>query len=284
MASTLVSDLFDNIQDRIPPENMEKIFSALNQAIGILSNRLYVLDSDLIIGDLSVSIFASIDYASDTIAFVDGGIDAVDTITDSDSAFVTEGFEADMPIETDCTGNAGPFRITTVAAGTLTLHAEEAVTTTAAGTEYTITSVEDFGYLPSDFNGLVEKPYIDGYTWELEPLKSQITKLAYTSAGIPKWYKVRGNRLYVYPGTDTDITLEGEYYKLPTTITKMNQYVPFYGVMDRAIEEYLIRALSLSPATTDDLEAFLFRQIDLFASKRPKKTHVSMPGGVDYGF
>jgi hypothetical protein len=281
MASTLVSDLIEEIQDRIPENKLPNLFPALNRAIKIIADRLYLLDSSLVIGELSVSAYASVDYTASTIAFVDGGVDAVDTITDSANQFVTEGFEADMPIETTCTSNLGPFRVTAVVAGTLTIHIENSVTKQIAGSSYKITSIADYGYLPDDFGGFVEKPYINGYTWELLPLPNQAAKLAYSSAGVTKFYKLKGNRLYLIPATNTDITIKGDYYKRATAITKMSNYVPFYGAMDGAIQEYLIKVLGGDPSGA---EAALLALADLAASKRDKKAPVGMPGGIEWGF
>lgn len=278
---TTVADLIEEIQDRIPPGAYANIFPALNRAIKIVSERLYVLESSLIIGELSVAAYASVDYTASTITFVDGGLEMTDTITDSANKFVAEGFKAGMPIKTTCSGNTGPFRIATVAAGTLTLHAEESVTKQAAGSSYTITSVADFCYLPDDFGGFVEKPYMSGYTWELDPLPSQAAKLAYSSAGVPKFYKTKGNRLYLTPAPAVDITIMGDYYRKATTITKSNQYVPFYGVMDGAIQEYLIAALSGGGSKITDI---LVSAAELAASKRDKKAAVPMPGGINWGF
>lgn len=279
--ATLVADLIEEIQDGIPDDKLSSLFPALNRAVSIISNRLYILESDLIIGELSVSLFASIDYTAATLAFVNGGIEAVDTITDSASQFVAEGFAANMPIETDCAANPGPFRIAAVAAGTITMDAMESITTEGSGASYTITSIPDYGYLPNDFGGLVEKPYINGKTWELEPLPSQRSKLIYASAGEPKYYKLKGNRIFVTPAASSDATIEGDYYRKPVLLTKMNDYVPFYGAMDAAIQEYLRRVLISGASGNDDLlETFLHGEIDLVVPRRNKKAPVNMPGGI----
>jgi hypothetical protein len=65
-------------------------------------------------------------YTASTIAAVDGGGGLADTLTDSDNGFVTAGFKAgDSIIVTGFTGGmqyiSGPFTITTVVVGTITL-------------------------------------------------------------------------------------------------------------------------------------------------------------------
>ncbi len=279
--STLVSDLIEEVQDRIPEDKLANLFPALNRAISVISDRLYILESGLIIDELEILVYASIDYTAATIAFVDNSIEGVDTITDSANQFVVEGFKAGMAIETTCSGNEGPFRITTAAAGTLTLHAEDAVAVQAVGTSYKITSSADYGYLPDAFGGFVEKPYIDGYTWELDPLPSQREKLVYSSAGTPHYYKIKGNRVYVIPATSTDITIKGDYYQKKTKITKMNQYVPFYETLDSAIQEYLVAVLG---GDASQAEAALLASVELVALKRDKRAATGMPGGISWGF
>lgn len=287
--STTVSELIEEIQEAIPEKSLPNLFPALNRAIQMIAKRLYVLESDVLLGVLNVGIYASIDYTADTIAFVSGGNETADTLTDSASGLVTEGFVAGMPIETDssATGNAGPHRIYSVAAATINLDAREStLTTAAAGSDVTITSVADFGYLPDDFWGFTgERPYIDGYTWTLLPLPNQQTALAYTSAGVPKFYKLKDNRLYVYPGTGTDITIKGDYWRKPARITAMNDYIPWNEQFDDAIAEYLSKVLIAGIAASDlNLKEYLYDAVSLVASKRGHKAPVSMPGGLNYGF
>lgn len=281
--ATTVSDLIEEIQDMIPEERLPNLFPALNRAIRTIAKRLFVLGSDLVISEMSVSLFASIDYTASTIAFVSGGLETADTITDTASQFVVEAFMADMPIETNSTGNEGPSRIYSVAAGVINLDARESVVTAAAaGTSVKITSLADFGYLPDDFWGLVDKPYIDGYTWPLEPLPNQSTKLIYASnSGTPRYYELKGNRLYVTPAAGTDVTIKGDYWKKPTALTGMDDYVPWNELFDDAIEEYLSRVLIAGVAVTDaDLKSYISGAVDMVTPKRSKKAPAQMPGGI----
>jgi hypothetical protein len=75
---------------------------------------------------------------ADTIALVDND-PAVDTITDSGSGFVTAGFTTGMSIIIDgSAADDGGHLITTVAAGTLTMDEDVALTGEAAGSDITI--------------------------------------------------------------------------------------------------------------------------------------------------
>jgi hypothetical protein len=285
--SITVSELIEEIQDQIPAEKLPSLFPALNRAIKTIAKKLYLLESDLLLGELAVPLFASIDYTASTIAFASGGNETADIITDSASGFAAEGFQADMPIETDSatSANIGPHRIASVAAATLNLDARESVLTTeAAGSSITITSVADFGYMPDDFWGFVgEEPYIDGYTWTLKPLPNQLTALAYTSAGTPNWYKLKNNRLYVYPATSADITIKGDYWKKPQMLSAMNDYIPWNEQFDDAISEYLSRVLIAGVAASDEsLHVFLNESVALITSKRSRKAPNVMPGGINY--
>ncbi len=96
----------------------------------------------------------NLEYVASTIAFVDS---SPDTITDTGSAFVTEGFEAGMRVRVSgSANNDGTYFINTVAAATITLEADEELTAEAAGTEITLEALPAFEYdyvfeLPSDF-------------------------------------------------------------------------------------------------------------------------------------
>ncbi|MCE5336831.1 MAG: hypothetical protein LLG06_19815 [Desulfobacteraceae bacterium] len=285
--STQILDFLDEIQGRIPENKIPDFFPALNQAIRAISRRLYKLDSGLVKGNLSIPIYAEDSYAAATIAFVDGGPDAADTITDSAVQFVVEGFSAGMAITTTCTGNTGPFRITAVAAGTITLHAEDSVVAQAVGSSYTITSDDEYGYLPDDFGGLVEneKPYVDGYTYGLLPLPSQETKLKYTSAGVPNWYQIKGSRFYVTPPTSADITIRGDYWQRTVRKTKVSEYLPFNGVFDDVIGELVVRILDKGIAEAGaELDNFIASVVDPIVQKQGQKAPVHMPCGINWGF
>lgn len=84
-------------------------------------------------------------YTKDAYIYVNGITFAFtntdpDTITDSDSGFVTAGFEAGHDILVEGSeSNDGEYSVSTVAAGTLTLDSAEELTTEAAGENVTIT-------------------------------------------------------------------------------------------------------------------------------------------------
>lgn len=285
--STTVSELIEEIQDSIPEGKLPNLFPALNRAIKTIAKKLYILESDLLLGELAVSLFASVDYTAATLAFASGGNETADTITDSASGFVAEGFRVDMPIEADSSvsGNSGPHRITSVAAATINLDARESVLTTeAAGSSITITSVADFGYMPDDFWGFIgEDPYMDGYMRTMLPLPNQQTALANTSAGTPSYYKLKNNRLYVYPGTSSDITIKGDYWKKPQALSAMNDYVPWNEQFDDVISEYLSKVLIAGVAASDEaLHVFLNESVALITSKRSRRAPSLMPAGINY--
>jgi len=279
--STLV-DLLDEIQDRIPPRLYGRVIPITNRAVRTLAKRLMLFESDLVKGDLDVDMWDSVDYTAATIAFTVGNKDIVGTITDSASQFVAEGFVAGMNIYTDSVINPGPFKVTAVAVGTLTLQASDTVTAAAAGSSITITSDDSYGELPSDFWGLDGKPNIDGQYWLLEPVPDRITKLQHTTPGQPVYYEIKGQKLCVYPPTSTDITLKGSYWQKPTAITSLNDTLPFSELFDDAIQEILIKTLAIGSLTTAEFEAFLFKAVDLMIPMREGKAPTKTPGGIDY--
>lgn len=273
-----VIELFDEIQDRIPMDRVKQVLPALNKAVSMIAKRLYVHESDLIIGELSVSIFAQDAYTAATIGFLNNvNLDTDDTITDSASQFVAEGFVANMPITTTCATNPGPFKISSVAVGVLTLDSKSKLTTQAAGSSYTITSANDFGYLPADFWGFVGRPYVSGYKDPLYPLPGQHTQLFYSNAtgvntGTPTYYKLQGDKLRILPATGTDITIKGDYFQKPTKLTDLNDETPFNGVLDDALSEYLLMVLGGdAPAAASALQEMLFSAVDLIVPKRSIK-------------
>jgi len=75
-----VQTIFDYIQYRPDIQvTIDDLVHVVDQAVRTIAKRLYVLESDLITGQMEVKVFAAVDYTADTIAFVDSG---PDTITD----------------------------------------------------------------------------------------------------------------------------------------------------------------------------------------------------------
>lgn len=281
---TKLSDLLDEIGSRLPADKIPNIIPAVNRAIMILAKRLYILESDLVTDELAMSIFASVAYTAATIAFVSGGDAGPDTITDSASQFVAEGFVAGMPIYTNCSGNTETVKAESVADGTITLRNTDKVTAAAAGTAYTITSRDNYGYLPDNFMGFLSKPYIHGTTQILTGPPNKETEIDYsmTSAGLPRYQKLRGDRLKVIPGTSTDIVIDGDYWVKPTKLTTMDDHIPFSGMFDDVIQDYIIAILAAGPSGAAGLKGILVDAVDLIVSKREKKAPVQMAPGISW--
>ena len=279
-----VQTIYDYIQYRPDIQvTIDDLVHVVDQAVRTIAKRLYVLESDLITGQMEVKVFAEISYTADTIAFVDSG---PDTITDSAAQFVAEGFEADMPITTDASGNAGPFRIDTVAAGTLTLVSTDSVTGALAGSDVTITSDDSYGYLPSDFWGLKGKPYIDGKDYTLMPLPSVDVEIAYPSAGEPRYYKIRGTKFYVTPHASSDYTIKADYFQRPSSITAATDTLPFNELFDDLIAEYAVkyfRGIKTEGALGESLlSRMVIENVDLIANKYDRRAPVEFPQAVDW--
>jgi hypothetical protein len=284
MDSVKLSALIDEIGGRLPKEKIPNLIPVANRAIKILSKRLYLHESDLIKDELEVPIYASIDYTASTIAFVSGGDSGADTITDSASQFIIEGFEVGMPIYSDVSGNTLDIRIAAVTAGTITLREGDKVTVAAEGASVTLTSRANYGYLPDNFQGFISDPNIDGYTTTLPKIPNRTEELYWSAAGVglPQYQKLMGNKLYVFPATSSNITICGEYYKKITSLTTLDDYLPFAGLFDDVIQDYIIAILSGGPSATGELNGMLGVAVDLVVAKREKKAPAKLPGGIDY--
>lgn len=281
--ATTVSEMYDQLKYWIGTE-VDALY-LVNTAIRFVAKRLYTLGSELVIGIMEVPIFAEATITADDIAFVDGGATA-DTITQVAAGFVTAGFQAGMPITTDSDTNPGPFRIATVAAGTLTLDDDDAVTDESAGASITITSDDAYGYLPDDFWGLKidneSWPYLSGQLWPLQPLPSTQTEQNYTSPGLPKWYKIRGNRIYVTPHTSSDYTIVADYFQKPTTIENTTDYLPYDDLFNDVIYEIVLNLFKKSGILVPELQAAFHAAIDAVAPKRGGNSPALAPRGIVY--
>ena len=265
--------------------NETDLIPVVNAAIRSVSNRLYVLDSDLITEQMSVNIFSEQSYTA-SMAIVNSN---PDTITDAANQFVIEGFAAGMPITTTQASNLGPFRIATVAAGTLTLASTDSVVAAGAGS-FAITSDDAYGFLPSDFWGLKPKfqPYLDGYTTPLYPLPSQETAISYTGPGMPEYYKIRGTKIYVTPHTSANYTIIADYYQRPTAVATTASTMPwnelFDGVIADALVAYLRSPADGSAASLSIMDAAIKQTVDIIALKYGRKGPKNFPQSVDWSY
>jgi hypothetical protein len=265
-----VQTLYDFVQYRPDIQtSADDLIHIVNGAVRSIAKRLYVLGSSLIVGQMAVNIFEEITYTA-SLAFVNSN---PDTITDGANQFVIEGFEVGMPITTNNTTNPGPYRLQTVTAGTLTLASAESVT--AAGAASTKITVDDsIGYLPSDFWGLADKPYISGKKYPLLPLPSVDVALQYTT-GDPIYYQVKGTKLYVTPSTGSDYTVIADYYKKPTELTATTDTVPFHELFDDLISEYIMQYFRGKGGAVEQL---ITQGVDLIALKYDKKAPATASG------
>jgi hypothetical protein len=282
-----VSQLVAEIQDRIPEDKWEGLFPVINRAVRTISTRLFTLKSDLIVSNFHIYAWGLVDYTAGTIGFTAGTSAAAPTITDSAAQFVVEKFAAGMHVSTDSLLNPGPFKISSVAAGVLTLVTTDTVVTEAAGASLTITSDPSFADLPTDFWGLVEKgakPSISTKVFTLLPLPDDDLPIQFKSGGDPYWYSIKGMKMYLTPPTGSNVTIQGDYFSKPATLTRMSDTVPYNELLDSAIQEMLIEVLVNGMAMSDaKLEAFLQKQVDIIVNNRSLTAPTSMPMGINWG-
>ncbi len=98
---------------------------------------------------------------------------------------------------------------------------------------------DEYGVLPSDFWGMKDDPYLDGYTEPLLPLPGQTVALQYQNSGFPLYYKIKGLKIYLYPPAGADYTIKGDYFVRPTLVSGVNSVVPFNELFDDLIAEYV---------------------------------------------
>ena len=152
----------------------------------------------------------------------------------------------------------------------------------------TIAADTDTGALPDDFWGLLDKPYISTKNYPLTPLPNQQTGLVFTDDSTPIYYKIIGNTINLYPGTSSEIIINGDYWTRPTQITKPTDTIPFDEQFDDVIEESLIHSF-ITGGTTGDVNTvalmrnFINEQIDSIVpyieNSAPKRIPDSM--GLD---
>lgn len=276
-----VQDLYSALQYRRDIQvQADALIPIVNQAIRTIAKRLYFLESDLITDQMSVPIYSAQTYTAATIGFTASSSSVAGTLTDSAAQFVAEGFAVGMPITTDSTTNPGPFRIASVTTTVITLVATDTTVTEAAGSSRIVTSDDAYGFLPSDFWGMKDKPYLDTKTWTLVPLPSQDVDLQYSGPGEPLYYKIRGAKIYMTPHAGDNYTLKGDYFYRPTAVTATTSTVPFNELFDDLIAEYVAMYFRNNATAVERqiLDKELKEGVDLAASKYDRQGPVVAPG------
>ncbi len=150
-----------------------------------------------------------------------------------------------------------------------------------SGLNLSYSAADQYKALPNDFWGLVEKPYISGLTWQLQPSPGIETEIQYISSGQPYYFRVKGLYLWLYPATATAITVCGDYFQKPDVLTQMEDLVPYAQLLDDAIQEYLIMTMAGgSAASAGSLKSFLEEQVDIVVANRSQKAATPMPDAI----
>ena len=106
--------------------------------------------------------------------------------------------------------------------------------------DVTVAAGESSSSLPPDFWGMLSWPYIVGKTYRLNPLPNIETQLAYTQKSEPRYFDVKGFSIHLYPGTISQITIGGDYWTRPASITGLADILPYNELFDEALKQALI--------------------------------------------
>ena len=279
-----VQSILDNIQFRA--DVTQDLYHLINLSIRSVAKRLYWHRSKLLVGDLAVAIYSLSPYTAGTIAFVNSN---PDTLTDSANGFVTAGFKAGMSFISDEATNPGPFKVDVAAAGTLTLVSTDTVAVVGAGSDITLTTTGNYGSLPADFWGLVDKPYIYGKPYPLLPIPNQVTHLGYLvgSSGPPLYYDILGTtKIYVIPDTSSDIVVKGQYWQKPTALTATSDPIPFSELFDDIIGEVLVQLYNRDAVSQGEAigicDKIVREGVDPVVARFGLVAPSQMPAGIDW--
>ncbi len=141
--------------------------------------------------------------------------------------------------------------------------------------------------LPSDYWGMLSWPYIVGLTTRLQQLPDLETRLAYTDDSQPLYFDVKGQTIYLYPGTSSNIVIGGDYWAMPTAITALTDTMPFNELFDEAVKEALINSQpdetgKRNPQEGIIMEAIVNKAVDEIAPYRDKKSPARAEDNLNY--
>lgn len=276
--SSTVADLLKIMRFRV--DYNTDLYPFINQAIRLIAKRLYWFDSGLLKTPLLVEVAGNATYSADTISF-----DAsTRTIGDTANGIVTAGLLAGCYFTTDSTLNPGPFHSKTVVAGGITVYGDEDLVDEAAGSTITLTMAIPYTDLPTDFWGLCEGKEDDlvvrSTRRKLTALRDRTTAKLYEAPGMSVSYEVLQRRLYLYPPSESPITVEGRYFAEPTKLTALTDTIPFYSMFDDAIIEFTIAAYKGEALKV--LQGMIYDAVDVVIAKYDKSRPDDMEEAVKW--
>ena len=142
----------------------------------------------------------------------------------------------------------------------------------------TVTADSSSGTVPTDYWGMLERPYVSGEIRTLTPIPNQRTKLLYTDNTTPQWYEIIDRTINLYPGTSSEITLKGAYWKKETQLTKLTDTMPFSEMFDDAIQESLVRTYP----TGESMGSFIIAAVDEMVPGLEKRSATRITQAVNY--
>ena len=116
--------------------------------------------------------------------------------------------------------------------------------------------------LGANFMGLAEDPYAvsaAGQTIGLLPLAPGMRREFHGKTGPPKYYRLQGTKLQLFPAPDLAYTLHGEYFVRPGAMT-LSSKTPWEGLFDSVIEDATVR-IAVAGETTSILADAGFREV-----------------------
>jgi len=144
----------------------------------------------------------------------------------------------------------------------------------------TVTADSSSASLPSDYWGLVEKPYVSTDTYPLQPVPNQETKLNYTDNSIPIYYEVLGSTIHLIPGTSSEVTINGQYWARPTELTAPGDTMPYNELFDDAIQEILLR--EIKGEDIQIVQSFINKSVDEIVPYTDKVAPRTVQDGFNY--
>jgi len=150
----------------------------------------------------------------------------------------------------------------------------------------TVTADSSSASLPSDYWGMIDWPYVVGKTNRLEQLPNLETRLTYSSNSSPIYFDIKGQTIYLYPGTSSEIVIGGDYWAMPTAITALTATVPFNELFDEAIIEALcntpITETGRNPSEGVIMKTIIDKVVDEIAPYRDKKSPIRVEDNLNF--
>jgi len=248
-----VSDIISHISPRIGTYPADQLYWAINHAVRTVSKRLFILESDIIKTDFSLTYAVEEDSKNIATSYTsfwglagrpyqNGKGDPLSAVPDNSKilrykpgihddnqgnlSYSTNDFIDDGQDFSDYTEGNYIYKL-------VVTNSDDTVSWGYIGGTDGVTTAQlyqDRDYDTAGWNGTSPS----GKTPSSYEVQTQVI-------GEPKYFELKNTTLHIYPCYDEEVIIKGDYFAKPTELSSTSGIIPYNELFDDVIEEHVVK-------------------------------------------